>query len=405
MRDFMAAVCGPDAVSGACEKSVVQQLSTMPSWIYSGGWRPGPGEAPCDPATCLPAYPWNTTTNFAAYKRGSDGLDGGGSATLVDKTCGQMARYVARLVGHYTAGGHHDECGHFHPSGLNYSWYGLSVLNEDEHKLQPDDGTAYTKCYDAIMAEVHSVNPAIVGVGPEIAGTAGASVEYMLHFLRPKNHLGHKGVGAAVAPTVSSFHWGSSASAPPPNVTWVNEQHVPAAGPQGGERFLDDWERAIHDPNQTVQVVEEYKRRTGQKTEMVLNELISAVGDWCDPDDRRFGKSIRETMVCPSWQLPSTAGGDPDLRSGKGLGINRKTWSWNAAAALFAYVYGTLAELEYKYVGQDQLIGGTVSSELFRFVNRRVLFSPDSVARSAVIKNSGRTTSLRCPVSLRCCVL
>ena len=100
---------------------------------------------------------------------------------------------------------------------------------------------------------------------------------------------------------------------------------------------------------------------------MVLNELISAVGDWCDPDDHRFGKSIRETMVCPSWQLPSTAGGDPDLRSGKGLGINRKTWSWNAAAALFAYVYGTLAELEYKYVGQDQLIGGTVSSELFSF--------------------------------------
>ena len=103
---------------------------------------------------------------------------------------------------------------------------------------------------------------------------------------------------------------------------------------------------------------------------MVLNELISAVGDWRDPDDHHFGKSIRETMARPSCQLPSTAGGDPDLRSGKGLrvGINRKTWSWNAAAALFAYVYGTLAELEYKYVGQDQLIGGTVSSELFCFV-------------------------------------
>jgi hypothetical protein len=34
-------------------------------------------------------------------------------------------------------------------------------------------------------------------------------------------------------------------------------------------------------------------------------------------------------------------------------------WSWNAAAAVFAYGYGTLAELQYKYVGQDQLIGGT----------------------------------------------
>ena len=32
VRDFMAAVCGPDAINGACEKSVVQQLSTMPSY-------------------------------------------------------------------------------------------------------------------------------------------------------------------------------------------------------------------------------------------------------------------------------------------------------------------------------------------------------------------------------------
>ena len=32
--------------------------------------------------------------------------------------------------------------------------WGLSVLNEDEHSIQPDDGTAYTTCYDAIAAEV-----------------------------------------------------------------------------------------------------------------------------------------------------------------------------------------------------------------------------------------------------------
>ena len=28
------------------------------------------------------------------------------------------------------------------------------MLNEDEHGVKPDDGTAYTECYDAIMAEV-----------------------------------------------------------------------------------------------------------------------------------------------------------------------------------------------------------------------------------------------------------
>ena len=58
-------------------------------------------------------------------------------------------------------------------------------------------------------------------------------------------------------------------------------------------------------------------------------------------------------------KLPATARGDPDLRHKAGLGINRQTWSWNAAAAVFAYGYATLAELQYKYVGQDQLIGGT----------------------------------------------
>ena len=41
----------------------------------------------------------------------------------------------------------------------------------------PDDGTAYTTCYDAIMAEVHKVNPALPGVGPEIFGASGLATE------------------------------------------------------------------------------------------------------------------------------------------------------------------------------------------------------------------------------------
>ena len=62
---------------------------------------------------------------------------------------------------------------------------------------------------------------------------------------------------------------------------------------------------------------------------------------------------------CPDWQDNQTAGGDPNLGHGKGLGINKKTLGWNAAGAVFAYGFGTLATLGYKYVGQDQLIGGT----------------------------------------------
>merc|ERR1719261_2359699 len=97
----------------------------------------------------LPIYPWNTTDPFTKYEAGGE---------LVDKTCGQMARHMARIVGWYTAGGFHDECGHWHESGFHYNWWGLSVLNEDEHHIEPDDGTAYTTCFDAISAEVAKVN-------------------------------------------------------------------------------------------------------------------------------------------------------------------------------------------------------------------------------------------------------
>ena len=67
----------------------------------------------------------------------------------------------------------------------------------------------------------------------------------------------------------------------------------------------------------------------------------------------------RNAIGTQNWQDNKTAGGDPNLQHAKGIGINRKTVGWNAAAAVFAYGYGTLSERSYKYVGQDQLIGGT----------------------------------------------
>ena len=339
VRDFMAAVCGPNADTGSCKLSVVQQLSTMPSYMYKGGYCP-------DATGCLPDYPWNTTDPFNAYNAGS---------VLVDPTCGEMARYVARLVAHYTTGGHHDECGHWHASGFNYSWYGLSILNEDDHGESPDDGTAYTTCYDAIAAEVHKVNPAIVPVGPEIFGASGHATEYLMHFLNASNHYGYQGFGKGAVPSVVSYHWGSNAAAP-------------AEAPQGGEKFLTDWETTLNDPNATVQKARTYIQQTGQASSMVLNEFIPMVADWCDVSDQRSygnhsfvpdGHCLGGTLKSPAQGMPIySAGGNPDLRSKQGLGINRKTWSWNAAAACFAYGYGTLAELQYKYVGHDQLIGG-----------------------------------------------
>lgn len=85
--DFMAAVCGANAVQGGCKHSVYQQLSTMPSWLYKLGF----------PAAELDPDPWKWAGgNYKFYEQGE---------FLHDETCIPMAQYVARLVGHYTAGG------------------------------------------------------------------------------------------------------------------------------------------------------------------------------------------------------------------------------------------------------------------------------------------------------------
>ena len=154
-------------------------------------------------------------------------------------------------------------------------------------------------------------NEDIVLVGPEIAGTSGHATEYLLYHLNASNH------DPPVPPQVSSYHWGSSASN------------------SSAEGFLSSWEKTYNDPAGSIQMVEKLKKETGQDTEMVLNEYIPFVGDWCDLSTIPAGM---DKSKCPNWQDNRTAGGDPNLQHGKGVQINRKTWSWNAAAAVFALV-------------------------------------------------------------------
>ena len=224
----------------------------------------------------LPTYAWNTTNPFSDYAAGG---------SLKDASCGQMARYFARLVGWYTAGGFHDECGHWHASGFNYTWWGVSVLNEDEHHIAPDDGEvpqpstrfflnsrpnpnpnltlililvepepvpislrrrqAYTQCFDAIKTEVSKVNPKTVLVGPEIAG----NLNYLLYFLNGTNHADGE------APPIASYHQAMS------------------FGNASAESGFRQWDGIL---SGYVQPVEAFKRKTGQKTEMVLNECVAS---------------------------------------------------------------------------------------------------------------------------------
>lgn len=74
------------------------------------------------------------------------------------------------------------------------------MLNEDEHGIKPENGPAYTTCYDAIKVEVEKVNKKVMLVGPEIVGGA-YSVGYMEYFLKAENHADKQ------APPVASYHW------------------------------------------------------------------------------------------------------------------------------------------------------------------------------------------------------
>ena len=279
----------------------------MPSWLFKGGY------CTDGSASCLPAFPWNRTRSTNKY--------GGQGTELVDPTCGQMAKYIGRVVGWYTAGGFADECGHWHESGLHYKWWGLSILNENQHQINGNT----IRCYDATVAEIKRINPNIVPVGPELVGDDPQQSALIREFLNGSNHANNQ------APPVVSIHLGSDSQ----------------------DAFWSDWDGFLHGQqkcddktSECTGVIPWYESLKEAQTELVVNEFIPFISDWCDSGS------------CHGTGGDDDMGGDPNLADGNCIGMNRQTSSWNAAAAYFAYAFGTLTELRYKYVGVDQLIGG-----------------------------------------------
>eukprot|EP01045_Picozoa_sp_COSAG04_P015523 COSAG04_NODE_1231_length_7676_cov_2.067705_4_plen_250_part_00 len=174
--DFMQAVCGPLALEGQCEHSVAIQLATSPSWVWVNG---------TDPDT-LPDDPWIPVGHgVGTYNAGT---------ALKDESCKPMAEYFARVVSHYTAGGHHDSCGHWHPSGFHYNWSIVSFFNENEHAI---GGERYTRCWDQLRPLLEKISPQTRLEGPETGGGIPASYK---DFIDPASHTDHR------APELYSFH-------------------------------------------------------------------------------------------------------------------------------------------------------------------------------------------------------
>ena len=158
LSDFMAA-------NG--NRSVAMQISTVPSWMMVGG---------TDPDT-LPEDPWSYS-HWGDYNKGKE---------LVDKTCGELATYIARMVSWYTRGGMVDACGKKRQSGFFFKWAALSVLNDDPPIDTIAHADEYILCFDAITEAVHSVDPELKTMGPE-QWPSPNNLEYYKHFMNGANH-------------------------------------------------------------------------------------------------------------------------------------------------------------------------------------------------------------------------
>ena len=198
------------------------------------------------------------------------------------------------------------------------------MLNENEHNT---GGPRYIKCFDQIRKAVEGVNKHIKLAGPETVGN-----QYINEFLDPKNHADGR------APEIMSHH------------AFLGMGSATETFFKAIDNFMTG----------DVAGIVEQRDAVAPKTEMVLNEWIPFLTDWCDEDDARalfekHGDALERDPrggACPNWQDPKS----------QPTRANRQTLGWNVAAGAFAYGYARLALVGYKYVGADQLIGGPCES-------------------------------------------
>ena len=323
VSDFMLAVCGPNAINGACEDglSVVPQLSTMPAWLYTSDGT--------NRTAIMPNDPWLYPTDKFEYYVVQN-------QPLLDETCEEMARYAARYVSWFTQGGMTDECGVWHESGLRFKWDYLSVLNEDEYHTPPGGGVIYTVCWDAWKREIGKVHPTMKLVGPETAGGPYGVGRGMRRSQRsaPQSHATkHQLLRGQLDYSLYYLNGSNHDDGLPPEYV---SNHVALYGPPWHSFFdgVDEWIDHVAAP------LDDARKVLAPEAQLIMNEFIPFNNEWCN-------SSAAKGATC-DW-----AG-----NSSMGAAMNRETMGWSAAAASFGYAFGKLSEMGFAWVGADQLIGG-----------------------------------------------
>jgi hypothetical protein len=218
---------------------------------------------------------------------------------LVDPTGAQLGAYYARLVSWYTQGGFTDENGIRHTSGYHFSIPFWEVLNEvdAEHSMTPEQ---YTARYDAIVSAIHAVSPATKFIGLALADPS-ANPRFFEYFL---DHAHHR---PGIPIDYISYHFYAT---PTPDQSVDQWQYT----------FFDQAERFLT----TVRYIEAIRRRLSPETKTDCDEL---------------------GVILPTDNTPNDAA------------IPIPPRYWNAAAALYAYLYLSLAQQGIDVAGESQLVG------------------------------------------------
>jgi hypothetical protein len=222
---------------------------------------------------------------------------------LRDPSGKELGNYYARLVSWYTKGGFTDENGKQHSSGYHYSFPIWEVLNEVEfeHKTTPEQ---YTERYDAIVSAIHEVSPETKFMGLALA-TPSVEPRYFEYFL---DHAHHK---PGIPLDYVSYHFYAS---PTPDQDINNWQFT----------FFDQADHFLD----TVRYIDAIRQRLSPETRTDTDEL----GVILATDDAE----IVESKAHPD--------GIPTLY-------------WNAAGALYAYLFAELAAQGIDVIGESQLVG------------------------------------------------
>jgi len=239
-------------------------------------------------------YPDDPNQVFWDYTQGTE---------LRDPSGKELGDYYARLVSWYTRGGFTDENGKRHESGYHYRFPCWEVLNEvdSEHKTTPEQ---YTQRYDAIVSAIHAVSPETKFMGLALADTGG-NPQYYEYFLNAKNHR------PGIPLDFISFHFYASPA--------LDE------GPDG-------WQHTF------------FNQANGFLT---TTRFILAIRDRLSPTTKIDTDELG--VILPTDGL--------EIHAGKALPDHIPHRYWNAAAALYAYLFVELSRLGVDVIGESQLVG------------------------------------------------